>query len=116
MKWWVVSLLFLFLIGCGLVQRQQLMRDNFPSYPPEMQSAIRAGRVIEGMNKEQVYLSIGLCECRTSSYYKGRQVDVWAWETHPLTGRPWAGSSDCWRANKRVYFENGIVVGWDNMN
>lgn len=116
MKRWTLFLLvgLVFMMSCGLVERQQLMKDNFPHYPPEIQSAIRAGRVIEGMNQEQVHLALGLCQCRASSYYKGKQVNVWAYETHPITGRPW-GTSDCWRANKKVYFENGIVVGWDNM-
>jgi len=114
MKWWVVLFSFLFLIGCGLAQRQQLMKDNFPNYSPEIQSAIQAGRVIEGMNKEQVYLAIGPKVCSSSSYYKGRQVEIWAYMSHPLTGKPMSGY-DCLKANKRVYFENGIVVGWDNM-
>lgn len=107
-------LLIFSLAGCG-GQRQALMKDKFPYYPPHIQHAINNNRVVEGMDQEQVYLSLGTTLCKSTSYYRGTQVEVWAYEPNAFTGKPLDGTYNCYRARQRVYFERGSVVGWDNM-
>lgn len=111
----VLFVIILFLSGCGIAQRQAFMRDKYPYYPEHIKQAIDNGRVIEGMNQEQVYLSLGVTLCKSSAYYKGIQVEVWSYEPNAFTGKPSAGTYDCLRARQRVYFERDKVVGWDNM-
>lgn len=110
-----ILLAAIFLLGCGLAQRQALMRDKYPYYPEHIKRAVDGGYIVEGMDQEQVYLALGVTFCKSSSYYKGRYVEVWSYQPNPFTGRPSAGTYDCLRARQRVYFENGRVVGWDNM-
>jgi hypothetical protein len=109
---WFAPVLF---VACGLAERQALMRERYPTYPPAVQEAITHGQVLEGMTPEQVYLAFGVTLCKQSSYYQGRQMLVWAYEPNPFTGRPAAGTYNCNRASQRIYFENGRVVGWDNL-
>ena len=112
----IVAYAILFLLnGCGIVQRNALMRDKYPYYSEHIKRAIDGKYIVEGMNQEQVYLSVGPTLCRSSSYYKGRQTETWNYQPNPFTGRPSGGTYDCIRATQRVYFENGLVVGWDNM-
>lgn len=111
----IFLVLALFLTGCGLAQRQALMRDKYPYYPEHIKKAIDGKYIVEGMDYEQVYLALGPTLCKSSSYYKGRYVEVWSYEPNPFTGKPSGGTYDCLRARQRVYFENGRVVGWDNM-
>ncbi len=111
----LVIILLLFSIGCGLAQRQALMRDKYPYYPDHIKQAINGRYIVEGMNQEQVYLAIGITLCKSSSYYKGRYAEVWSYQPEPFTGKPSGGTFDCLQARQRVYFENGRVVGWDNM-
>lgn len=103
------------LAGCGAIQRQQLMKNDFPYYPREVQEAITAGRIMEGMTHQEVFLAVGATLCQASSYYKGRSAEVWSYESNPFTGRAIGGTTDCYRARHRVYFEDGRVAGWDNM-
>jgi outer membrane protein assembly factor BamE len=110
-----MALVVFFLSGCGLAQQRALMRDKYPFYPEHIKRAIDGGYIVEGMDQEQVYLALGVTSCSSSSYYKGRNVVVWSYTPNPFTGRPAGGTYDCLRANQRVYFENGRVVGWDNM-
>lgn len=112
---YAIVLAVIFLSGCGLAQRQALMMDKYPYYPEHVKRAIDGGYIVEGMDQEQVYLALGVTLCRSSSYYKGRTVEVWSYVPNPFTGRPSGGTYDCLRARQRVYFENGRVVGWDNM-
>jgi hypothetical protein len=107
--------LIILLTGCGIAQRQALMRDRYPYYPEHIKRAIDESKIVEGMDSEQVYLAIGVTLCKSSSYYKGRSVEVWAYSPNPFTGRPSGGTYDCPRATQRIYFENGRVMGWDNM-
>ncbi len=109
-----ISLLILFLIlflGCGIAQRNALMREKFPYYSQAIKKAIQEHYIIEGMNEEQVYLSLGLTLCTSSRYYKGKSTVVWSYQSDGLTGKPAGGTYDCARAYINVYFENGVVVG-----
>jgi len=108
-------LIIVILSGCGAIQRHALMKNNYPSYPEEIRSAIDNGKIIMGMNKEQVYLSLGTTFCTQSANYKGSAVEVWAYHPNPFTGKPSAGTYDCRVASQKVIFENGIVVGWENL-
>lgn len=111
----IALFIILVLTGCGMAQRNALMRDKYPYYPEHIKNAINGKYIVEGMDQEQVYLALGLTTCKTTSYYKGRHVEVWSYEPNPFTGKPSAGTFDCLRATQRVYFEDGKVVGWDNM-
>jgi hypothetical protein len=91
------------------------MRDKYPYLPPQIKQAIDGGYIVEGMDTEQVSIALGVTLCHSRSYYKGNSVEVWAYEPNFFTGRPSAGTYHCPRATQRVYFENGLVVGWDNM-
>jgi hypothetical protein len=112
----LLLLMSLFLINCGVVQRQALMRDKYPLYPDNIKKAIDNRYIIKGMNQTQVYLALGTTLCISSSYYKNKQIIVWAYSPDPITGKPMSGTFDCYRARQRVYFENREVVGWDNMS
>lgn len=114
-KFYLFILVIIFLSGCGIVQRQALMRDRYPYYPDHIKTAIDGKYIVEGMNQEQVYLAIGATLCKSSSYYKGGHTEVWLYQANPFTGKPAGGTYDCLRATIHIYFENGKVVGWDNM-
>lgn len=114
-KFYLFILVIIFLSGCGIVQRQALMRDRYPYYPDHIKTAIDGKYIVEGMNQEQVYLAIGATLCKSSSYYKGSHTEVWLYQANPFTGKPAGGTYDCLRATIHIYFENGKVVGWDNM-
>ncbi len=105
----------LFLVGCGIAQRNALMRDKYPYYSDNIKRAISGGYLVEGMDQEQVYLTFGPTLCRSSSYYKGKTVEVWSYQPNGLTGKPSGGTYDCLQAVQRVYFEEGRVIGWDNI-
>jgi len=103
-----------FLVGCVSAERQALMKDKYPYYPENIKQAIDRNLIVEGMNQEQVYLALGRTYCKSNQDYKGRNTEVWSYEPDSWTGRP-MGTWDCSQATQHVYFENGIVIGWDNM-
>lgn len=90
------------------------MRDRFPTYPLEIQGAIKNHQVIEGMDGEQVYLALGVTFCKSSSYYRGVMTEMWSYQLDPFTGRPAGGTFDCSKTRFHVHFVNGRVVGWSS--
>ena len=112
----MITLSCLILAGCGIAQRNALMRDKYPYYPDNIKKAISGGNLVEGMDQEQVFLTFGGTLCKSSSYYKGKTVEVWSYQPDGFTGEPSGGTYDCLHAVQRVYFENGAVVGWDNIS
>ncbi len=105
----------LFLAGCGYLQRQAIIREKFPHYPESIKRAIEEKRIVERMSQEQVFLALGVTLCRTNGYYNDRAVEIWAYEPDFASGQPVAGTFRCSKATQRVYFENGLVVGWENL-
>lgn len=110
----LVLLISLFVVSCGLAYRQSLMKDKYPYYPVHIRQAIDQQKVIEGMDYEQVYLAIGLTWCKSRSYYKGKNTEVWVYQRDLFTGKPTL-PDNCNKGSIRIYFEDEKVVGWDNL-
>ena len=49
--------------GCGDSVREVLMKEKYPSYPPEFREAIDKGYVMKGMDATQVELALGPTPC-----------------------------------------------------
>ena len=52
-----ILLLAVALSGCD-TERHRLMTDHYPSYPEGMRWAIDRGKILRGMNQDQVYLAL----------------------------------------------------------
>lgn len=92
------------LSGCD-TERHRLMTDHYPSYPDSMRWAIDRGKILRGMNKDQVYLALGSPVCKKDVEDEGRIVTVWLY--------PPIGRDACVTSAFRVYFEEGVVTTWD---
>ncbi|MDQ7787586.1 MAG: hypothetical protein RDU01_08250 [Thermodesulfovibrionales bacterium] len=108
-----IFLLLLLLAGCDYMQKKALMQDRYPSYPVDIQQAVKKGQIVEGMHQEQVFLALGPTVCKTTGYYGGKPVDIWSYVKHQQpVAESYAGTYDCLKADFKVYFENGRVIGW----
>jgi hypothetical protein len=103
------------LTSCGYMQRQKLMEEKYPKYPDEIKRAIDGGYLIEGMNKEQVYLALGTTLCVSSTTQSQIRVELWSYQPEIFSNKPTDGTFECHKASMRVYFVNGVVTRWDNM-
>jgi hypothetical protein len=112
-KIFLVIALMVVLTGCGVAQRQQLMTEKYPSYPQAWKDAIAAHKIVEGMDKEAVYLSLGPTSCIYTAYQGGVNTEIWGYQWIVLSQRVGFGG-DCRQANIRVFFTNGKVSGWEN--
>ena len=81
------------------------MTDHYPSYPEGMLWAIDRGKILRGMNQDQVYLALGSPVCKKDVKDEGRTVRVWLY--------PPIGRDACITSAFRVYFEEGVVTTWD---
>jgi outer membrane protein assembly factor BamE len=103
----IVLALFMLLtvLSCD-VERQRLMKTEYPSYPEHVQRVIAKEGIMRGMTGNQVYLSLGSPVCKKEIELDGRPVAVWLY--------PPIGRDPCVTADLRVYFENGVVTTWDH--
>jgi outer membrane protein assembly factor BamE len=58
------------------------------------------------MDHDQVFLALGEPVCKKTIEFEGRPVEVWLF--------PPAGRDPCVSPDLRVYFENGVVTGWQD--
>lgn len=93
-------------IGCE-GERDRLMKEKYPSYSDTIKHAINRGYVIREMNQDQVHLALGEPVCKKTIDHKGDPVEVWLF--------PPGGRDPCTTAEFRVYFENGLVTGWEDL-
>lgn len=108
-----IFLLLLLLAGCDFMQKQALMQDRYPSYPGDIQQAVKEGQLVKGMDQEQVFLVLGSTVCKTTGFYEDKPVHIWSYEKHQQpVAETYAGTYDCLKADFKVYFENGRVIAW----
>ncbi|WP_447974576.1 hypothetical protein [Nitrospira sp. Kam-Ns4a] len=97
----------LLLTSCE-TEHDRVMAEKFAAFPPNVRHAIARGYVMHGMTQEQVWLARGEPMCKKTITHKGRPVEVWLY--------PPGGPDPCQTAQYRVYFENGVVSGWKNLD
>ncbi|MFZ5907846.1 MAG: hypothetical protein ACOYVJ_10670 [Nitrospirota bacterium] len=109
-----IFLLLVLLAGCDYLEKKALMQDRYPSYSQDIRQAVIEGQIVEGMDKEQVFLALGSTVCKTTGYYGEKAVEIWSYENnqHPVA-ESYAGTYDCLKADFKVYFENDRVIGWE---
>jgi hypothetical protein len=96
-------------MGCAETERETLMKEKFSSYSEPIKQAITDGRVVKGMNQEQVYLAIGTTPCRDKRRMQGVMHETWMYNVESTGSRP-VPAKDCARANYHVMFEEGRVT------
>lgn len=106
--WGWIPVLCLLLAGAcvGSAEHERLMREKYPTYPDTVKRAIDRGYLLRDMDPEQVLLAMGDPVCKKTIQFNGRPVEVWLF--------PPAGRDPCVSPDFRVYFEKGIVTGWED--
>ncbi|MEW6248043.1 MAG: hypothetical protein AB1555_15195 [Nitrospirota bacterium] len=94
----------LVLVSACDTTRERLMNERYPAYPETIKRAIDRGFLINGMDHDQVFLTLGEPVCKKTIQHNGRPVEVWLY--------PPSGKNPCTTAEFRVYFEAGGVTGW----
>ncbi len=97
----------LFLVSACDATRERLMIERYPAYPENIKRAIDRGFLINGMDRDQVFLTLGEPVCKKTIQHHGRPVEVWLY--------PPGGKNPCITAEFRVYFEDGVVTGWQTV-
>src|SRR5581483_6190677 len=93
-----------FLASACDTTRERLMNERYPAYPENIKRAIDRGFLINGMDHDQVFLTLGEPVCKKTIQHDGRPIEVWLY--------PPGGKTPCMTAEFRVYFEGGAVTGW----
>jgi hypothetical protein len=131
MKPWILFLSVGFILsgcmGIGTMTKMEekrhllIQEEKINTYSEQIQQTIRNKTIVEGMNQDQVLLAIGPTGCISNGIYKGNRVEIWIYQYNPFKGRPMGKSGICQRDSSAfwkdtiVYFENGIVTGWENL-
>jgi outer membrane protein assembly factor BamE len=93
--------------GACAGEHGRLMREKYPAYPEEIKRAIDRGYPVRGMDHDQVRLALGDPVCMKTITVEGRPVEVWLF--------PPGGRDPCVTPDYRVYFEEGVVTGWQDL-
>lgn len=93
-------------LGCD-AERSRLMTEAYPAYPDAVKRAIERHGLLRGMDRDQVFLSLGPPLCKKTIERDGRAVEVWLY--------PPGGRDPCTTAEFRVYFEQGRVAEWQTV-
>lgn len=80
------------------------MTEAYPAYPDAVKRAIERHTLVRGMDRDQVFLSLGEPMCKKTIERDGAAVEVWLY--------PPGGRDPCLTAEFRVYFEQGRVTEW----
>jgi outer membrane protein assembly factor BamE (lipoprotein component of BamABCDE complex) len=126
------ALVVLFFLGCSTPQTR--IEENptlYQSLSEPHRSAVREGRVIEGMSADAVSLALGEPDRVYHGKFKGKILEQWVYTrtqriVHPSWHSAW---SPYWRSPYyelyepfyierpffTVTFENKKVVGWEQM-
>ena len=112
-----VSLLFILtgITGCGEPMRDILMKEKYPSYPPEIREGIDKGYVVKGMDATQVELALGANPCIRTRTEGNKAYASWQYELDKSDYKVKVPSScfDRHSSPYTVFFEDGRVTHWD---
>jgi len=108
-------LLFGSALSCGPTRqeiRQGIAEDYQRAHPdmdPRTREAIRQGTIFIGMEWEAVVSSIGVPEKMNKTVTAGLLHMQWVYGHHKFVGR-----HSYFVATKYLYFDNGILTGWQD--
>ena len=104
----LLALLSILLTSCIIDRdRERLMQEKYPSYPDHIKRAIDETYLVIGMDKDQVYLTLGPALCKRPVKYRGKEVEAWMY--------PPGGRDPCVNSQHRVYFEQERVLNWEKI-
>jgi len=108
-------LIFTGVYGCGDSVREVMMKQKYPSYPPEIREAIDKGYVVKGMDATQVELALGPNPCIRTRREGNKAYASWQYELDKSDYKVKVPSS-CFERHSSpytVFFEDGHVTHWD---
>ena len=104
---WTLLLCVILQSACaGSAEHNRLMHEKYPTYPESIKRAIDRGYPMREMDHDQLFLALGEPVCKKTISFDGRPVEVWLF--------PPAGRDPCVSPDFRVYFEHGLVTGWQD--
>src|SRR5574341_663453 len=108
-------LIFTGITGCGETMREILMKEKYPSYPPEIREAIDKGYLVKGMDATQVELALGPNPCIKTRSEGKKAYASWHYELDKATYKPVVPERcfDSQYSPYTVFFEDGRVTHWD---
>jgi hypothetical protein len=101
--------------GCGDSVREIMMKEKYPSYPPEIREAIDKGYVVKGMDVTQVELALGPTPCIKTRSEGQKAYATWEYALNKSTYKVVIPEHcfDSQYAPYTVIFEDGRVTQVD---
>ena len=115
----VLAGLFLLMVtavaGCGESVREIMMKEKYPSYPPEIREAIDKGYIVKGMDATQVELALGPTPCIQTRSEGQKAYASWGYALNKSTYKVVVPERcfDSQYAPYTVFFEDGRVTQVD---
>ena len=72
------------------------------------------GPIHKGMTMQEIRACYGPTFCKKDAQFNDEQTEMWGYKTNIMYGTP-NPAYDCIQANQKIYFKDGIVVGWENI-